>query len=422
MPSVIEQRGRGDRSAVWVFAGEQGRLVLATAIFLLLAAKFEADRYAVYGATVAVVAVLSIAAAGGMEMLAAAEIARSERSNEQLRRTLVGQALGASVIGGTMLTLGLCALQPLVLPRSSTADVFAIAFAELVVLKLVDVHAGIDQLLGAQPRAARLRIVSIVPRALAALVVVALPGPTLSLWSKAYLGSAVLGLVIAWRLVAPELRRVRPARPALAKLRLAIPFGLNLLGTQARADIDKPIVTARVELITAGSYLSSYRLLTLATAPVNALVTAAYNRFLTATSVGESRSEARRLAVPVSAVAAFCGAAMLVGAPVVPAVLGSSYDGTVDMIRWMAVLPLVRGLQVVPGNALNGLGLQSSRALLSWLGVLVNVVANLSLLPALGWSGALIATYLAEGLLAAGFWVMLYSNRRSAIGAADEKG
>jgi O-antigen/teichoic acid export membrane protein len=112
--------------------------------------------------------------------------------------------------------------------------------------------------------------------------------------------------------------------------------------------------------------------------------------------------------------------ALLAGAGIVPYVLGGEYRLTVEALRWLAILPMLRVVHVFLSDALAGAGHQGLKACIQ-IGVAVfNVLINLWIIPAYSWRGAAWSSIASDALLAGAIGaVVLTLSRRSRGGTSD---
>ena len=99
-----------------------------------------------------------------------------------------------------------------------------------------------------------------------------------------------------------------------------------------------------------------------------------------------------------SFLAFFC---IVVGAPIIPSFLGSEYARTVEALRWLALLPLLKTIHYFLADTLTCSGHQGCRALIQVLVAGFNVLINLWLIPAYSWRGAAWSSLASDTLLAA---------------------
>jgi O-antigen/teichoic acid export membrane protein len=110
------------------------------------------------------------------------------------------------------------------------------------------------------------------------------------------------------------------------------------------------------------------------------------------------------------------GIGLLLFAPVVPYILGSDYINVVEALRWLAPIPLFRGLQHFGGDILSGTGFQGLRSALEVIISIFNIGINLWLIPLYSWQGAAWSSLASDGLLMLMLWSMVavqYRNQNS---------
>jgi O-antigen/teichoic acid export membrane protein len=105
-------------------------------------------------------------------------------------------------------------------------------------------------------------------------------------------------------------------------------------------------------------------------------------------------------------------AGIMIGAPIIPSILGHEFDGSIVMMRVLAPMVVLRGLTSFPLNGLMGLGKTGVRTLLLLCSAAVSMVLYLSLIPSLQWKGAAIGTLVSETFLAAASWWALVHYQR----------
>jgi O-antigen/teichoic acid export membrane protein len=107
---------------------------------------------------------------------------------------------------------------------------------------------------------------------------------------------------------------------------------------------------------------------------------------------------------------AFAG--LLVGAPLIPKILGGEYLRTVEALRWLAILPLFKTVHYFFADALSGAGYQGLRMCLQIVVAVFNVLVNLWVIPAYSWRGAAWSSLASDGFLALLMWIAISALRR----------
>ena len=87
-------------------------------------------------------------------------------------------------------------------------------------------------------------------------------------------------------------------------------------------------------------------------------------------------------------------------APPVPRLAGSDFAAVPQVVRWLSLIPLLRGLHMISGGALTGLGKQPLRMAVQVMVALWNVSLNLWLIPRYGWMAACWTSLASDSLLA----------------------
>jgi O-antigen/teichoic acid export membrane protein len=115
---------------------------------------------------------------------------------------------------------------------------------------------------------------------------------------------------------------------------------------------------------------------------------------------------------------ATASAALWLLAPVLPHILGPKYAVVVAAVRWLALIPLLRCFHSFLADALSGAGLQRARTTIQVLVAMLNIGANLIILPRYSWRGAAWTSLACDGLLVVVFWctVLYYCRRTRAFG------
>jgi O-antigen/teichoic acid export membrane protein len=104
----------------------------------------------------------------------------------------------------------------------------------------------------------------------------------------------------------------------------------------------------------------------------------------------------------------------------VPFVLGPEYQRSVEALRWLAFIPLLRASHYFFSDALTGAGYQGVRTGIQAAVAIFNVLINFWLIPQYSWRGAAWASLASDGLLAIGIGLaVLILNRQSRNAIVD---
>jgi O-antigen/teichoic acid export membrane protein len=180
-------------------------------------------------------------------------------------------------------------------------------------------------------------------------------------------------------------------------------FSLSSSSISVYNDIDKTFLVSLGQTYAAGIYSAAYRVVDAASAPIYAVYAAATPRFFRegARSIHRARVFSRTTlarTLPFSFVAA---ALLALGAPLLPRIFGSSFQGSVAALRWLCLLPVLRAFHYAWGSAITASASQWNRTATQFGAAAFNLCLNLLLIPRWSWRGAAAASLLTDGALAA---------------------
>ncbi len=190
-------------------------------------------------------------------------------------------------------------------------------------------------------------------------------------------------------------------------------FGFVFVQTSAsgQTDIDKVVLEANGLTVDTANYAPGFRIAEMATIPLIALVRATYAEFFRRgkATISASMAFARNLTALAAVYGVLAGLGLFLLAPLVEIVIDESkLTETVDVVRWLSFIPLVKGLQYFPGNALTGSDNHNVRSGIIFFTALVNLITNLIFIPQFGWRAAAVTTLGSELLFAALLWAAVF--------------
>jgi O-antigen/teichoic acid export membrane protein len=388
------------RNTLWMLLSQGLRLILQAGYFVIIARALGAEQY---GAFVGVTAFVAIAAPfatlGGGNLLI-----KNVSRNRAVFAEYWGNALLLMAAASVGLAVLLIALAPWFLPATISPVLLLLALvADLVFFRLIDTAAQSFQAVMWLSKTAQLNLLPGVLRLLAALVLQKFfVHPNAETWMMLYVSSTAIAAVVAVWMVQRDLGSPRfRLKQMLPELREGIYFSVSQSSQTIYNDIDKTMLTRLASLEAAGIYAAAYRLIDVAFVPVKSLLAAAYAKFFQrgANGVAGSLGLAKQLTPLAGGYGVAAALCLWLGAPVVPLVLGPEYAPTVDVLRWLAPLPLLKALHYFAADTLTGAGFQSLRSAVQISIAGVNVLLNLWLIPRYGWRGAAGASLVTDSLL-----------------------
>lgn len=406
------------RATGWTLLGQIVRQGAQAVYVYLLATELGPGDYGAFIGVVAIATMMSPLASVGQNLVL---VQHASRVTGRLNETWA-KAIGASVVAfPVLLAAGITIISLWVLPEARRAPIVLLLVAELAVVPLWELCGRVAQSQERFDLRAVLEGAQGACRLVGVLILMFVTNDAdLGAWASIYLASSVGAVAIALATISPLMRHGRArflgiALPTLPELNLGLAYAASIGANNAHNEADKVLLAAR-DTASAGIYALGYKVVLLAHAPVQALLTASYPRFfrLGADGLRGTMPLARRMGLWASVYALLVATALIGAAPIVERLLGDQYVGTGTVLVWLSLLPLLKGVQGPAANSLSGAGFQRTRTIIQFLAVGANLTLLAVLLPRLGWRGAAIATLWSEGLLAAILWaaVMVISPAR----------
>lgn len=411
------------RNTLWMISGNGISLVFQAAYFILIGRTLGSHEYGAFVGVVALVNVLSQFSSMGMEMILVRNISRARESFA----VTWGNALRISIYGFAALLILAMLIGHFALKPELRHLVPYIALSDALLGKIVQLASRAFQGADMLDWTARLTALMNITRAVAALglfffAMFAHLHADALLWTRIYWLSSLVTAIIAFGAVTKLLGWPKSSRIGVRGLTEGFSFALSSSSISVYNDIDKTFLVSMGQLYGAGIYGAAYRMIDVASVPIYAVYAAATPRFFRdgGRSVGEALALAGRLlrrTVPYG-----IGIALLLCAasPLLPHLFGFSFRGSVEALRWLCLLPLIRGLHYAWGTAITGSSSQWYRTATQLAAAGVNVLLDIALIARWSWRGAAAASLLTDIALAVmSLAVVSYlrakENRRAAV-------
>jgi len=395
------------------------RTVLQVGVFIIVTRVLSVTDYGAYNAVLAIALALGGFCGFGTQALIVRDVSR----NPDHFSIAWGLALTAIAISIPILFAIYIALAYLVLPGDISWPVIVLlGIAELcfapISFAAITAYQGHERI----GRSSRLVLVPVIPRLVGALLLIpiteVLPAELhLTVWAMLYMIAALLACLYGCWLVRKDLgAATRPGFSELWRgLWTGLPFAFGGVALRLYADIDKTMLAYFTTLPIVGAYSAGYRLMDMATLPVNALLAAAMPRFF---RTGQKKlrhvlADGYRI-LPLPLVYVFlAGIALYLGAGLLPYILGYHYVTSIPTLRWLAWIPLISLPRLFLQNLLIGGNRQQEVVTILIVGAIFNIGLNIVIIPLWGWLGAVAATYIAEIIMALMMFLMAWIAMRS---------
>jgi O-antigen/teichoic acid export membrane protein len=397
------------KNTLFMYAGSGVRLVLQAIYFVLIARALGPSQY---GAFIGAVALIGIATPFASLGFGGILIKNTARDRERFAESW-GNALWITAIGGSLLiVLVLGASHFVIGGRVPLRLMLFVAFADLFCSPLITVAGqafmAFEKLRGT---ASTLIVLSASRTACALFLATRVAHAAAAAWAALYLVSSAIAGIYAVVLVCREFGLPKLALSKIGPdLAEGFSFAIGASSQTIYNDIDKTMLVRLSELSAAGIYGTAYRLVDLIFQPVSALLYSSFARFFKAGENGISGSVnvARGLLPYTLAYGAAGAIALFFLSPVLPFILGHGFGESVEALRWLAPLAIIRPVHYMAANSLTGAGFQGLRAAVQ-VGVAAgNVALNFWLIPAYSWRGAAWVSLASDGALALGLWAAVW--------------
>lgn len=417
MSLALPRLGGLARGTLAVFGWNLARLGAQLAWVVLMARTLGVDGYGGFSGVAGLALAVSGLAGAGLGLRMYQDVARAP----DLFPERWAQATRALRWSSLLLWLAFIALGPLAFPEVPAGVLALIALAELVGTPMVAHVAFAYSAHGRLGAAAAAPVLMSLARVAAVLV---LPWVADARDMQAYvLLHAVATLAAAFALWGWCRRRLGPVRAGSAMDPGALREGLRLSSIWASGlalgSLDKAMALRAGGADVAGQYTAANRFASLLALPVDALVAAALPRLF---RVGAGQpAHPRLLGLLVAAALAYgalAGAALWLGAGLLPRLLGPDFAPAVPALAILALYVPAYCLRSLGANVLLGFGWTRWR-LAAELSALALMVALMSLWAGAGATGAAWAAVVTEWSLAIGLWGRVVAGvaRREALGA-----
>jgi O-antigen/teichoic acid export membrane protein len=395
---------------IWMISGQGVSVLLQAGYFILIGRTLGSREYGAFVGVVALINVLSQFSSLGMEMILVRNISRARESFA----ATWGNALRISTSGFIALLALAMLIGHFTLKPELRLLIPYIALSDALFGKIVQLASRAFQGAGQLSQTAKLTALTNFARVVMAFglfLFVQLQHiyADAHLWTSVYWLSSLATAIIAFGMVTTRLGwpKFEPIR--LRDLTDGFSFSLSSSSISVYNDIDKTFLASEGRLYAAGIYSAAYRIIDVASIPIYAIYTAASPRFFREgeSSVTQASLLANQLLKRTVPYGIGIALLLLAGSPLLPYVFGSSFRGSVEVLRWLCLLPLIRGLHYAWGTTITGSSSQWYRTWTQLGAAAFNLLLNAVLIPRWSWQGAALASLLTDSGLAVSNWAMV---------------
>jgi O-antigen/teichoic acid export membrane protein len=399
--------------------GQGLRLIIQAAYFVLIARSLGPKAYGAFAAIVALAAVIGPFSGMGTTNL----FIRDVRSGKREAVTCWGNGLLITLLSGSLLTVVVLIVNYLFHLKTSSFIVLAVCISDLIFMKITELAAfGFAASNRMKDTSIQSVVVGLLRLIAIGSLVLTFHSVSLSEWVWAYLASGILGTIYAvYRGTALWGRPKLQLTSLREDLSEGLFFSISNSATSIYNDVDKIMLSRLSDFASTGIYSTAYRVIDVSMTPVRSLVSAAYPIFFKkgVRGIEATFPYAKSLIFKASIYGAAVSSGLWICAPILPILLGRQYILAVPALRLLAPIPLLRCIHVFLADSLSGAGFQRTRTVIQVSVGLINIVANLLILPRFSWRGAAWTSLACDALLVGVFWSVsdyLFRKHSSLVG------
>ena len=408
-------------NAGWMFGGQVASFGVQAAYFVLLARLLGSAEYGVLAGAAALVNIVSQYCGMGAGILFLRYVSPDHsKFREYWGNILVSVLIVASVVIAGLRLTGRWFLGP------EGAEILVIlAVGDCLCAQLTVAAAQVFQTFERMRITAGLNfLTNLLRMILAALLVLTVHHATAWVWAVTSLGVSITATLLAIYKVTSNFGLPKfSLKLFFRRIGEGFIYAISGSTTTVYNDIDKVMLGHYGMTVANGIYSMAYRVVNIATVPINSVHGAAFPRFFREGVKGIKSTElfARKLLKRTAILGALAAAGMFACAPLLPRVAGHDFSASVSALRWLCLIPLFRCFHLSAGDAITGAGHQKFRLFSQFLAAAGNFGLNLYLIPRYSWHGAAWASLLTDGSLAILNWAILFALNRRAHSESPEK-
>jgi len=388
------------RNTGWMLFGLGGNALLQGATFILVARLLGVTEYGVFAGASALVNIVAPYSSLGSQMI----FMRYVSADRAMAPVYWGNMLAISTCATLVLVAGLALIGGKLLGTSSIWLVVILVVANCLAGQITNNASVVFQTFEQLRHTAWLRSVTNIFRIVAiAGLMIFLHRATALQCAIVILGSSVVAALLAMIWIKRSIGAMRFSR-SLVSRRFWEGVGFSVAGSTQSVynDIDKTMLSHYGMNAVNGIYTFAYRVVDLATIPVNSIDAAGIPRYFSLNNEGLlAVVRMAKKIIPIGALAGLaCALVTLLSSPLAVRVAGHGYAAALPVFKWLCWLPALRGIHQLAGGVLTATGLQNYRTALQAGVAILNLVLNCFWIPVHGWLGAAWASLISDGALA----------------------
>lgn len=396
------------KNTVLSILGSGLNVLLLGIYFVVLARALGPKEYGAFAAVLALSRILSFFASWGYGNILIKNVSRDPSKFQ----AYWGICLLIVLVGGLSLTLVVLAIAKALLHLSiPIAAIVFISFSDLIFAGILalsqQAYLSFDNMLRymeIQTGASAFRLAG------AIFMMVTIREPSVLSWSVLYLFTGIIPAIFGIALVNRELGRyIFGMKIVKAEILEGFYFSVSQSSQTIYNDIDKTLLASMATLEVTGLYSAAYRFVDFSFTPISGLLISSYANFFRhgVEGIRGSLNWARKIILWASAYGLLAAMLLYFISGLIPLVLGSAYNETSVILRWLTPIIVFKSVELLIANILTGAGHQGARTLIQFGLAIVNFVGTVWLIQLYGWFGAALASIGTEVLAVAAFSIVV---------------
>ena len=400
------------RNAAWIFAGQGLSFVIQGLYFVFLARLLNPTQYGVLAGAVALVTVVSQYSTMGSGLVLLRYVSQDQRRFPEYW----GNVMMSTILYGSLIVLMLHLAGHWLVGVESASLLTLVAFSDCICGQFSTCAAQVFQAFERMRLTATLNLLTNLLRlTLAYTMLLIMHHAVARQWAVAMLIISLCATCAAFIIV------TRHFGWPHFKTRLLFTcgaegfvFAVSGSTTSAYNDFDKVMLGHYGMTVANGIYSMAYRVINIATMPIQSIEAAAFPRFFREGAKGITAVQplATKILKRTVVLGLAAAAGIFLFAPIVPFFIGKGFAPSVSALRWLCLIPFFRSFHLCAGDAIAGTGQQKLRLLCQLIAAGSNFGLTLYLIPHYSWRGAAIASLLTDAGLAVLTWSVLFWLRR----------
>ena len=393
--------------SLWSVVVEVATLVAGLLAFFVLASRLGPGDYGLFVGVQAVVSMAVMMSSSWVVLLLLERSVRDSSSIAVVVSTCLTLYLGAALVA---LLLALCA-ELIIIPQVSADVALMFSTAEIFGGGLTSLSSGISQAQRGYIAGMKFRLIYLGGRVACLAALAVTDFVSLRAVAVCYCVCGILiGTAALCYTFAQEDLRFRLCRPDLVEVRRGLSYCGSLAFFVIQEDSDKLLLVRLADPAVGGLYSAAYRFVQIALIPIRGVVSATHNSFLChdAKAINQHLRRSVKFTIVGLAYSVLAMVVLLVGAELLPDILGSPYAGSSLIIMYLTPLVALRAASLFAVNGLMGLGKNGLRVTVIAVSAVSGVVTVLVTVPTYSWKGAALGTLVSEVVLIVAAWVVLW--------------